>query len=135
MWIVIFGVGVLVIEMVINVDFVYILWYFFFDFVYVVFFLQLVCVIYLRNLNIYGFFLGYMVGMFFWIVGGEFFFGIGMLIKYLYYFEEYGQMFFFKIFCMMMLMVMIIVFLFLIDILFKKGIIYYCFDVFKCGFF
>lgn len=135
MWIVIFGVGVLVIEMVINVDFVYILWYFFFDFVYVVFFLQLVCVIYLRNLNIYGFFLGYIVGMFFWIVGGEFFLGIGMLIKYLYYFEEYGQMFFFKIFCMMMLMVMIIVFLFLIDILFKKGIIYYCFDVFKCGFF
>eukprot|EP00105_Crassostrea_gigas_P046292 XP_019930440.1 PREDICTED: high-affinity choline transporter 1 [Crassostrea gigas] len=133
MRIAIFGVGALATEMAINVDSVYTLWYLSSDLVYVVLFPQLVCVIYLRNSNTYGSLLGYIVGMFFRIAGGEPSLGIGTLIKYPYYSEEHGQMFPFKTLCMMMSMVTIIAFSSLTDILFKKGIIHHRFDVFKCG--
>lgn len=120
-------------EIAINVDSIYTLRYLCSDLVYIVLFSQLVCVIYLRNSNTYGSLLGYIVGMFFRIAGGEPSLGIGTLIKYPYYSEEHGQMFPFKTLCMMMSMVTIIAFSYLTDILFKKGIIHHRFDVFKCG--
>nr|XP_022316621.1 high-affinity choline transporter 1-like isoform X2 [Crassostrea virginica]XP_022316628.1 high-affinity choline transporter 1-like isoform X2 [Crassostrea virginica]XP_022316636.1 high-affinity choline transporter 1-like isoform X2 [Crassostrea virginica] len=133
MRIAIFGVGALATAMAINVDSVYTLWYLCSDFVYVVLFPQLLCVIYLKNSNTYGSLLGYIVGMFFRIAGGEPSLGIGTLIKYPYYSEEHGQMFPFKTLCMIMSLVTIAVVSTVIDSLFKKGILDHRYDIFQCG--
>ena len=133
MRIAIFGVGALATAMAINVNSIYTLWYLCSDLVYVVLFPQLLCVIYMKKSNTYGSLLGYIVGMFFRIAGGEPSLGIGTLIKYPYYSEEHGQMFPFKTLCMIMSLVTIVVVSYVVDMLFKKGILDHRYDVFKCG--
>ncbi|XP_048763868.2 high-affinity choline transporter 1-like [Ostrea edulis] len=133
MRIAIFGVGALATEMALSVDSIYVLWYLCSDLVYVVLFPQLVCVIYLKKSNTYGSLLGYVVGMFFRIAGGEPTLGIDAVIKYPYYSEERGQMFPFKTLCMLMSLTTIISVSCLTNFLFKRKIVHPRFDIFKCG--
>ncbi|XP_062608123.1 high-affinity choline transporter 1-like [Saccostrea cucullata] len=128
----IFGVGALATVMAINVKSVYTLWYLCSDLVYVVLFPQLLCVTYLNYANTYGSLLGYVVGMFFRIAGGEPTLGIDALIKYPYYSEKHGQMFPFKTLCMLMSLATIIFVSRLTHFLFERGIVHPRFDVFKC---
>ncbi|XP_048763869.1 high-affinity choline transporter 1-like [Ostrea edulis] len=132
MRIAIFGVGALATVMAITVKSIYTLWYLCSDLVYVVLFPQLLCVIYLRASNTYGSLVGYIIGMFFRIAGGEPSLGIGVLIKFPYYSVNNGQLFPFKTLCMLMSFTSIVFVSYLTDFLFKKNILHPRFDVFKC---
>lgn len=129
----IFGVGILVTIMVIMVDFIYMLWYFCFDLVYVILFSQLVSVIYLKGINIYGFFGGFVIGWFFRLMGGESSMGIFAVMKYFWYDKEINiQLFFFKIFCMLLSFLFIIFIFYFLKYVFEYGLIFFKYDVFMC---
>ncbi|XP_061181874.1 high-affinity choline transporter 1-like [Saccostrea echinata] len=132
MRIAIFGVGALATIMAITVKSIYTLWYLCSDLVYVVLFPQLLCVTYLRTSNTYGSLVGYIIGMFFRIAGGEPSLGIDVLIKFPYYSTENGQMFPFKTLCMLMSFTSLVFVSYLTDFLFKKNILHPRFDIFKC---
>ncbi|GFS03463.1 high affinity choline transporter 1-like [Elysia marginata] len=68
--------------MAIQVDSIYELWYLCSDFVYVVLFPQLVCVMYLKKSNSYGSFVAFVLGLFFRLIGGDNALDIPALIKY-----------------------------------------------------
>ncbi|XP_056019601.1 high-affinity choline transporter 1-like isoform X2 [Ostrea edulis] len=126
------GAGVLATVMAITVKSIYTLWYLCSDLVYVVLFPQLLCVIYLRASNTYGSLVGYIIGMFFRIAGGEPSLGIDVLIKFPYYSVKNGQLFPFKTLCMLMSFTSIVFVSYLTDFLFKKNILHPRFDIFKC---
>ena len=128
----IIGVGVLATVMAITVKSIYTLWYLCSDLVYVVLFPQLLCVIYLRVSNTYGSLVGYIIGMFFRIAGGEPTLGIGVLIEFPYYSAANGQLFPFKTLCMLMSFTSIVLVSYLTDFLFKRNILPPRLDIFKC---
>ncbi|XP_048763871.1 high-affinity choline transporter 1-like [Ostrea edulis] len=132
MRIAIVGAGVLAAVMAITVKSIYTLWYLCSDLVYVVLFPQLLCVIYLRASNTYGSLVGYIIGMFFRIAGGEPSLGIDVLMKFPYYSVKNGQLFPFKTLCMLMSFTSIVFVSYLTDFLFKKNILHPRFDIFKC---
>lgn len=129
---VIFGVGVVVIVMVLMVGFIYVLFYLCSDLVYVILFLQLCCVIYFKGVNIYGFIMGYILGFVLCVGGGEDKIGFFLFIKYLFYDEVKGQLFFFCILFMIVLFVIIVVVLYLMKFLFEREIILLKYDFLNC---
>lgn len=128
----IFGVGILATVMGITVDSIYTLWYLCSDLVFVVLFPQLVCVVYLRCTNTYGSLMGYILGLFFRLAGGEPALKIPILIKYPYYNEVDGQLFPYKTLSMLITMTSIYVFSLTTKHLFERGILRREFDIFMC---
>ena len=59
------------------------------DIPYCIMFPQLTCVLYAPITNAYGSFLGFFIGLFFRLAGGEHFLGIPALIRYPWYNEEH----------------------------------------------
>ena len=101
------------------------------DFVYVVLFPQLCCVVYFSKCNTYGSLLGYILGLFLRLGGGDKTLGIPPLIKYPYYDETHGQLFPYKTLSMIVSFFTIIIVSYLLDFLFSRGRIPIMFDVFK----
>lgn len=118
--------------MVLVVDFIYILWVLCSDLVYVILFLQLCCVVYFNGINIYGFFLGYVLGFVLCVLGGEDKIGILLVIKYLYYNDIDGQLFFFCILFMIVFFVIIIVVFYFLKFLFEREILLLLLDFLYC---
>ncbi|XP_071947217.1 high-affinity choline transporter 1-like isoform X2 [Antedon mediterranea] len=100
MRIAIFGMGILSTILSLTINSIYGLWYLCSDFVYVVLFPQLFCVIYFEFCNTYGSLAGYIIGLFLRLGGGEPLLGLKPFIKYPYYDEVDGQLFPFRTFCM-----------------------------------
>jgi high affinity choline transporter 7 len=65
------GVGAAATVLAIQVDSIYDLFVLCSDFVYVMLFPQLTCVVYFRDVNTYGSLAGYIMGLFFRLAGGE----------------------------------------------------------------
>lgn len=103
-------VGAAAVLMAILVQSVYGLWYLCADLIYAMLFPQLVCVIHLPNYtNSYGSLVGFCVGAFFRLSGGEPLLSLPPLIKYPWYDEESGyQLFPFKTMTMLISLVVII---------------------------
>lgn len=134
MRIIVFVFGVFVIVMVLLIKIVYGFWYLSLDFVYIIIFLQLFCVFFIKGINIYGVVVGYIFGFFLRIIGGELYLYLQFLIFYFgYYFDKngiYNQRFSFKIFVMVIVFLINICILYLVKYLFESGILLLKLDVF-----
>ncbi|XP_022098358.1 high-affinity choline transporter 1-like isoform X2 [Acanthaster planci] len=127
------GAGVIATVLGLSISSVYKLFVFCSDFVYVVLFPQLLCVIYFSKCNTYGSLLAYIVALVLRFGGGDHVLGIPALIKYPYYDEEEEvQLFPYKTLAMLSSLVTILVVSYSLDYLFKKGTIPKRYDFFHC---
>ena len=116
-----------------TVSSIYELWFLCADFVYIIIFPQLVCVIYAEDTNTYGSLAGYIVGLFFRLGGGEPSMHLDPIIKYPWYVEEdQFQLFPFKTFSMLLSLGTIIGVSLPLKYLFEAGIIPRRYDIFMC---
>ncbi|XP_071476964.1 high-affinity choline transporter 1-like [Diadema antillarum] len=111
---------------------VYALWFLCSDFVYVILFPQLFCVVYFTNCNTYGSLLGYIVGLFLRLGGGEATLKIPTFIRYPMYNEDDGQLFPFRTFAMSLSFLTIVLVSYLTNFLFLKGHLQRKYDIFHC---
>ena len=102
------------------------------DFVYVVLFPQLFCVVYFYKCNTYGSLLGYIIGLFLRLAGGDPTLMIPPLIKYPFFDETYGQLFPFRTLAMLVSFVTILIVSYPLDYLFRNNKIPMKYDFFKC---
>ena len=129
----IFGVTALALVMALCVESIYALWYLCADLVYVILFPQLTCVIYLKSSNTYGSLMGYIVGLFFRVTGGEPAVMLPALIQYPGYDSEtFVQSFPFKTLAMVLSMVTLVSVSWITQTLFMSGFLPRHVDVFMC---
>ncbi|ELU07259.1 hypothetical protein CAPTEDRAFT_98096 [Capitella teleta] len=129
----IFGVGVLATVMGITIKSIYGLWFLCADLVYVILFPQLVSVVYLGGTNTYGSLAGYIMGLFFRLLGGEPLIDLPATTKYPYYDEvEKVQWFPFKTVCMLISFFFIVSVSYPLKYLFENEIFPRHWDVFQC---
>jgi high affinity choline transporter 7 len=76
--------------------------------------------------------IGYILGLFFRLAGGEAVLNIPVLIKYPYYNDADGQLFPFKTLSMIISLTSVLVFSFVTNYLFKNEILPKKADIFKC---
>ena len=118
--------------MALKVQSIYALWYLCSDLIYAILFPQLLCVIYVKNVNTYGALLGYIVAVILRVGGGESVINLDPFIKYPYYNESDGQLFPFRTFAMLSSLVVIIFASFLMKVLFESKLVSKRFDIFQC---
>ncbi|XP_030838436.1 high-affinity choline transporter 1-like [Strongylocentrotus purpuratus] len=118
--------------MALTVDSIYVLFVLCADFVYVVLFPQLVCVIHVEKSNTYGSAVAFVLGLALRLTGGEPALKLPVLLRYPYYDEELGQLFPFRTLATIVAFVSLVVISFITDIVFKKGYLPKKYDVFKC---
>ncbi|XP_071827919.1 high-affinity choline transporter 1-like [Apostichopus japonicus] len=123
-------VGIAATILGLTIKSVYALWFLCSDFVFVILFPQLFCVIYFSKCNTYGSLLGYIIGLFFRVAGGDATLKIPVLIKYPFYDNE--QLFPFRTFAMSASFITILVVSYSLDYLFKSGRIKPEWDIFRC---
>ena len=124
MRIAIFAVGAAATAMALLVDSIYSLWAMSADFVYVILFPQLCCVIYLEGTNTYGSFLGYLAGLVLRLGGGEPTLDLPPFIKYPYFDDDTEtQLFPFKTLSMLVSFVTIVIVSYSLRFLFKRQIL------------
>ncbi|CAG2197318.1 CHT1 [Mytilus edulis] len=129
----IFGVGVVATVIAITVGSIYELWFLCSDFVYVMVYPQLTCVVYFTGTNTYGSLAGFIIGLFFRLAGGDNLLGFKPLIRYPWYLEDSNtQLFPYKTFAMLLTFVSIFTVSYSANYLFKRGILSKQYDVFKC---
>ena len=129
----IFGVGAAATTMAIQVASVYELFVLCSDFVYVMLFPQLTCVIYFIDMNTYGSLLGFIIGLFFRLAGGDPSLGLNPLIKYPWYNKQESlQLFPFKTFAMLTTFVFIFIGSYFTKFIFEREVLSKNFDIFKC---
>lgn len=129
----IFGVGAAATVIAITVGSIYELWYLCSDFVYVMLYPQLTCVVYFNDTNTYGSLTGFVVGLFFRLAGGDKYLKLKPLIKYPWYVEaDNDQLFPYKTLSMLITFISIFIASFISNILFKKGLLPKGADIFKC---
>ncbi|XP_013384194.1 high-affinity choline transporter 1 [Lingula anatina] len=101
------------------------------DFVYVILFPQLVCVIYLKQANMYGALTGYIIGWILRLGGGEATFNLAAFILYPWYdFENSAQRFPFKTFSMLVSFLSIVIVSLIFHVLFAREILPKKYDFF-----
>ncbi|XP_071792874.1 high-affinity choline transporter 1-like [Asterias amurensis] len=127
-------VGVVAAILGLVITSVYELWFLCSDFVYVVLFPQLFCVVYFSKCNTYGSLLGYILALFLRLGGGDPTLNIAPIIHYPYYNEVDGQLFPFKTLAMLLSMLCIISVSYLLDFLFRSERIPMKYDFFNCIF-
>ena len=139
MWVMrfsIFGVGCLACILGLTIHSIYGLWFLCSDFVYVILFPQLLCVVYLRWSNTYGSFAGYVVGFLLRLGGGEPLLKLPALIPYPGYYEDENglpvQPFPFKTLSMLCSLAAIVFVSRLFLFLFEGGHISAKYDVCEC---
>ncbi|KAK7112538.1 high-affinity choline transporter 1-like [Littorina saxatilis] len=129
----IFGTSAMALATALTVSSIYELWFLCADFVYIIIFPQLVCVIYAGDTNTYGSLAGYIVGLFFRLGGGEPSMHLEPIIKYPWYDEENKfQLFPFKSFSMLISLGTIIGVSLPLKYLFEAGIFPRRYDIFMC---
>ena len=128
----IFGVGAAATAMALTVESIYTLWYLCGDLVYVILFPQLCSVIYLKDSNTYGSFMGYLVGLVLRIGGGEASIGLPPFIKYPYYTAKEGQLFPFKTLAMLCCAITLVLVSYLTKFLFEREVLPLWMDVAGC---
>lgn len=116
----------------ITVSSIYYLWILCSDFVYVILFPQLLCVLYVRWSNSYGSLAGFVLGLLLRLLGGEPGLKIQPVIVYPWNDPDYGQQFPFRTLSMLISLVSIIVFSAIARILFLHLKLPLLLDVFKC---
>lgn len=111
---------------------VYALWFLCSDFVYVILFPQLFCVVYFSKVNTYGSFFAYIVALFLRLGGGDTTLRIPAFIKYPLYNDVDGQLFPFRTFSMSMSFLTLVAVSYLTNYIFLNGYLRKQFDVFQC---
>lgn len=124
-------VGIAATVLGLTIKSVYALWFLCSDFVFVILFPQLFCVIYFSRCNTYGSLCGYIVGLFFRIAGGDATLGLPVLIRYPFFHETEGQLFPFRTFSMATSFITILVVSYSLDYLFKAGTLKRKWDIFQ----
>lgn len=133
MRITIFAVGAAATAMALLVDSIYSLWAMSADFVYVILFPQLCCVIYLQGTNTYGSSIGYIAGLVLRLGGGEPTLSLPPFIKYPYFDDETEtQLFPFKTLSMLVSFVTIVIVSYSLRFLFKRKILSSKLDFLYC---
>lgn len=133
MRIAIVGIGSLATIMAIQVGSIYDLFVLCSDFVYVMLFPQLTCVIYFSGTNTYGSLAGYVMGLFVRLAGGEKTLSIPTMIKFPWYDEtENSQLFPFKTFSTLTTFILIFLVSYCTNYIFEKGLLPAKCDIFKC---
>lgn len=129
----IFGVSALALGMALTVESIYVLWILCADLVYVILFPQLIAVIYVKKSNTYGSLLGYILGLFSRIAGGEPAIDIPALIKYPLYNPETGvQGFPYKTLAMLITLFSLVAMSYITHYLFTSGLLPRRLDIFMC---
>lgn len=129
----IFFIGALATFIAIIVESVYVLWFLCSDLLYVISFPQLLCVVYLRDTNTYGSVVGFAVGLFLRLTGGEYTLNITPVFKYPWYSESEGlQLFPYKTFAMLVTFTSIVAVSSLTTYVFGRGLLSSKFDILKC---
>ncbi|KAJ8025463.1 High-affinity choline transporter 1 [Holothuria leucospilota] len=123
-------VGIAATVLGLTIKSVYELWFLCSDFVYVILFPQLFCVIYFSRCNTYGSLCGYIVGLFFRAAGGDPVLKLPVLIRYPFYDGE--QLFPFRTFAMATSFITLLVVSYSLDYLFKSGKLKPEWDIFNC---
>lgn len=119
--------------MAIQVDSIYELWYLCSDFVYVILFPQLVCVMYLKKSNSYGSFVAFFLGLFFRLIGGDNSLDIPAVVKYPWYDDASDtQLFPFRTLSMIISLVSLISVSYVTDFLFTRRILPLSADIYGC---
>ena len=127
------AVGAMATILAIVIQSIYGLWFLCADLVYVILFPQLLAVVYLKDVNIYGSFTGYVVGVFFRLTGGESLLHLPALIKYPYFDEATStQLFPFKTMSMLLSLVTLVSVSYLTKFIFENGVLPECYDFMKC---
>ena len=134
MWVLRFTIlvaAVLATLMAITVKSIYGLFYLCGDFVMVMLFPQLACVIHMKKSNGYGSFCGWVVGLVLRLIGGEPMLQLPAAIHYPWYSEDYGQLFPFKTTSMVCSLVTIIIVSLITHALFTSGTLSPKYDIFR----
>ncbi|XP_071507686.1 high affinity choline transporter 1-like [Diadema antillarum] len=118
--------------MALTVSSIYALFVLCSDFVYVILFPQLVCVIHVDKSNTYGSFTAFTLGLFLRLAGGEPALKLPALIHYPFYDEEYGQRFPFRTLCMLVSLLTSILVSYAASFVFEREYLSKKWDVFKC---
>lgn len=125
-------VGILATALGLVIKSVYALWFLCSDFVFVILFPQLFCVVYFNGVNTYGSLVGYIVGFMLRILGGEAVLNIPAIIKYPMYNEVDGQLFPFRTFAMCITFIIILGVSYPLRYAFESGRIPKELDIFQC---
>ncbi|KAI6180972.1 High-affinity choline transporter 1 [Aphelenchoides besseyi] len=126
-------VGILATIMALTIQSIYALWYLCADLVYVILFPQLLCVVYFKRSNTYGCLLGYIVGMFLRLSGGEPLLHLPSFVHYPMYDAEAGVQYFpFKTMSMVISLACCIGGTLLSEYLFKSGVLQPEMDFLNC---
>ncbi|XP_070187378.1 high affinity choline transporter 1-like isoform X2 [Littorina saxatilis] len=125
-------IAVMACAMAISVSSIYYLFLLCSDFVYVVLFPQLICVLYIRWSNSYGSLAGFIIGLTFRILGGEPGLSLPPTIEYPWMDPVSGQQFPFRTLSMLISVICILVFSALARLLFLRHILPPSADVFRC---
>ncbi|XP_795278.3 high-affinity choline transporter 1 [Strongylocentrotus purpuratus] len=125
-------VTALALVMGLTIKSVYALWFLCSDFVYVILFPQLFCVVYFSKVNTYGSFFAYIVALFLRLGGGDTTLRIPPFIKYPLYNDVDGQLFPFRTFAMSMSFLTLVIVSYLTNFIFLNGYLRKQFDVFQC---
>ena len=125
-------IGILATALGLSIKSVYALWFLCSDFVFVILFPQLFCVVYFTGCNTYGSLAGYVIGFLLRILGGEAVLSIPPIIKYPMYSEEHGQLFPFRTFAMCISFITILGVSYPLRYAFMNGWILKKFDIFQC---
>ena len=129
----ILGVGALATVMGITITTIYGLWFLCADLVYVILFPQLVSVLYLKHSNTYGSLAGYLMGLFFRLLGGEPLVHLPATIIYPWYDEANKlQMFPYKTLTMLISFSTIVVCSYVTKYIFEEGHLPKNWDIFRC---
>ncbi len=107
----------------ILVSSVYVLYWLAADAAYIVLFPQLTAALFMPDVNAYGSFIGYIVGVILRLGGGDTNLGLTPFIVYPYYDKQVGQLFPYKTFSMLISMFLIWIVSKITKVLFCKGIL------------
>ncbi|XP_071491029.1 high-affinity choline transporter 1-like [Diadema antillarum] len=118
--------------MALTVSSIYALFVLCSDFVYVILFPQLVCVIHVNKSNTYGSAVAFVVGLFLRLASGVSALSLPPLIRYPLYDEEYGQQFPFRTLCMIISLLTLLLVSYATAFVFEKEYLSNRWDVFKC---
>ncbi|XP_071946763.1 high-affinity choline transporter 1-like isoform X2 [Antedon mediterranea] len=125
--------GAIATTLAITIDSIYGLFHLCSDFVYVILFPQLLCVVYVEFANTYGSICAYFIGLLLRLGGGEEILGLKSFIKYPYYDEaEDLQLFPFRTFSMLISLGTLLSVSYLTRYLFTKEILAKEYDVLRC---
>ena len=125
-------VAVIATILALTVKSIYVLFVLCSDFVFVVLFPQLVCVIHIEKSNTYGSAMAVFIGLLLRLGGGEAALGIPPFIHYPFYDDKYGQLFPFRSLASLVSFLTLVSVSFATDFVFRRGYLEKKFDIFKC---